>query len=106
MILHSVNPVQLVMAISGTDVGAFSMTLDYPFAVKKRSSNSFQLETTDNLVYLFVGSTSSLETQAEISWSEPVVVVPVEPVPVPVGAIMSLNGLVLAVLGTFAVLFF
>ena len=80
IILHNKNSEIINIAVSGTNVGAYSFVLDYPFDTTATGfNNGIQLSAADNLVHLYVGSTSTGAQTAKVNWAKHVDIIPSDP---------------------------
>jgi hypothetical protein len=67
--------------INGTNISADIMRLSFPFnTTTQQRVNKFVMPTTNDIVFLYIGATSTKDTAAMISWSAPKAIVPVTPV--------------------------
>ena len=83
--------------ISGTNVSADMMRLDFPFVTKSSIRvKNFTMDTSNDIVFLYIGATQLKDSTVKLSWVTPKVVIPQPPVnPQPGSAVSIKNALTL-----------
>ena len=82
-LINNNKQTDLNWTISGTNVSADIMKMSFPFTTSRYSRvQNFTMPTTNDIVFLYIGATTSKDQAATISWTTPKLI-PVTPVTPP-----------------------